>query len=96
MKKKKCNIKDISRVIALISVLVMLAGILVMFVGCTNVQLLDTTWSFEQAIIFMPDGKKLEGKVTSWLDFDGSDMIQVTIDSKTYLTHSANVVLISE
>lgn len=66
-----------------------------LFAGC-NKQIFDTTWSFERAIIFLPDGEKLEGKVTSWNDFDGSDMIQVAIDGKMYLTHSSNVVLISE
>lgn len=56
----------------------------------------DTTWTFEQAVIFLPEGDKIEGPVTSWTDYDGSDMIQVTIDGKTYLTHSSNVILISE
>lgn len=64
-------------------------------VGC-NQQILDTTWSFERAIIFLPNGEKIEGDVTSWKDFESSDMIQVVIDGKTYLTHSSNVVLISE
>ena len=44
----------------------------------------------------MPDGEKIEGDVTSWKDFDSSDMVQVVIDGKTYLTHSSNVILISE
>lgn len=64
--------------------------------GCGNQAIIDTTWSFERAIVFLPDGEKIEGGVTSWTDYDGSDMIQVTIDGKTYLTHSSNVVLVSE
>lgn len=66
--------------------------------------IIDTTWSFERAIISLPDSgygwaNKLfyiEGKVQSWKDFENSDMIQVTIDGVTYLTHSSNVILISE
>lgn len=91
MKHKKTAI----RAIALLVAFLLLACILVMFTGC-NKQVFDTTWSFEKAIIFLPDGEKLEGKVTSWTDFDGSDMIQVAIDGKMYLTHSSNVVMISE
>lgn len=67
----------------------------------TNIQLFDTTWSFERAIISLPEsgGYKyfyVEGAVESWKDFEGSDMIQVRIDGVTYLTHSSNVILISE
>lgn len=90
-KSKKIAIRAIALVVAFL----LLACILVMFTGC-NKQVFDTTWSFEKAIIFLPDGEKLEGKVTSWTDFDGSDMIQVAIDGKMYLTHSSNVVMISE
>lgn len=65
-------------------------------VSCGNVTMFDTTYSFERVMIAMPDGTVVEGECTSWLDFENSDMVQVTVDGKTYLTHSANVVLISE
>lgn len=90
------NKKDIIRVVTLVVVVLMLAVIPLMFVGCGNQTVFDTTWTFERAVIFLPDGDKIEGSVTSWTDYDGSDMIQVTIDGKTYLTHSSNVILISE
>lgn len=64
--------------------------------ACGNRAVFDTTWTFEQAIVFLPDGDKIEGAVTSWDDYESSDMIQVTIDGETYLTHSSNVILISE
>lgn len=76
-----------------ILVVIMLAMCLV---GCGNQTIIDTTWTFERAIVFLPDGEKIEGAVTSWTDYDGSDMLQVTIEGKTYLTHSSNVVLVSE
>lgn len=78
-----------------IILIVFLLIVMALFAGC-NKQLIDTTWSFERAIIFLPDGEKLEGRVTSWNDYEGSDIIQVAIDGKMYLTHSSNVVLISE
>lgn len=64
--------------------------------ACGNRTFFDTTWAFERAIIFLPDGEKIEGAISSWTDYESSDMLQVTIDGKTYLTHSANVILISE
>ena len=64
--------------------------------GC-NRQIIDTTWSFERAIIFMPDGSRIEGKIASWKDYESSDMIQVKLDNgETYLTHSTNIILISD
>ena len=92
MRTKKAAV----RAIAIVVILLILAGVCTVFVGCGNKQLLDTTWSFERAIIFLPDGEKIEGKIKAWNDFDGSDMIQVIIDGKTYLTHSSNIIMISE
>lgn len=78
-------------------VIAMLAAIMLLVIcaGC-NAQIVDTTWSFEKAVVGLPNGDIVEGKVESWGDYENSDMIQVKIDGKTYLTHSANVVLISE
>lgn len=64
--------------------------------GCGNMQVIDTTVSFDKAIIQFPDGEILEGKVDSWRDYDGSDQIQVKIDGTTYLVHSSDIVLIKE
>lgn len=63
--------------------------------GC-NKQLIDTTYSFERAIIYLPNGEIVEGEVSSWKDYDDGDQIQVKIDGKTYLVHSSDIVLISE
>lgn len=63
--------------------------------SCGNEALLDTTYTFRNAQIKMPDGTVVSGQVDSWKDFDNSDQIQVKINGKTYLTHSSNVVLIA-
>lgn len=63
--------------------------------GC-NKQMVDLTYSYEYAIIGLPNGEVVEGKVSSWTDFEDGDQIQVKIDGKTYLVHSSNVVLISD
>lgn len=63
--------------------------------GC-NKQMVDLTYSYERAILSLPNGEVIEGKVTSWTDFEDGDQIQVKIDGKTYLVHSSNIVLISD
>lgn len=80
------------RIIGFALLLTIIAAI---FCGC-NMQLLDTTYSFDRAIISLPNGEVIEGEVQSWLDFEDGDQIQVKIDGKTYLVHSANIVMIDE
>ena len=66
--------------------------------GCTlgNRELgIDTKQSFDEAYIYTLDGKlAVHGLIQTWRDFDESDVIQITIDGKTYLTHYMNVLLI--
>ena len=77
-----------------IAVLMLTVSALI-FAGC-NKQMVDLTYSYEYAIIGLPNGEVVEGKVSSWTDFEDGDQIQVKIDGKTYLVHSSNVVLISD
>ena len=62
--------------------------------GC-NKQIMDLTYSYEYAIIGLPNGEVVEGKVSRWTDYEDGDQLQVKINGKTYLVHSSNVVLIS-
>ena len=73
----------------------LIPAILLTFTAC-NKQMVDLTYSYEYAIIALPNGEVVEGKVTSWTDFEDGDQLQIKIDGKTYLVHSSNVVLISE
>ena len=79
-------------IIALIATCIMVLSI----TGCGNQQIIDTNYTFKKAIVWLPNGEIVEGEVKSWRDYDGSDQIQVNIDDKVYLTHSTNIVLISE
>ena len=81
------------KVIATILAVALLAALLVL-AGC-NKQMVDLTYSYEYAILSLPNGEVIEGKVSSWTDFEDGDQIQVRIDGKTYLVHSSNIVLIS-
>lgn len=87
---KKATITVLSVILAL--VLVASLGLLA---GC-NKQMVDLTYSYNRAILSLPNGEVIEGKVSSWTDFEDGDQIQVKIDGKTYLVHSTNIVLISD
>lgn len=63
--------------------------------GC-NKQVVDFTYSYERAVLCLPNGEVIDGKVQSWKDFDDGDQIQVKINGKQYLVHSEDIVLISE
>ena len=63
--------------------------------GC-NRQVFDTTYKYDRAIIYLPNGEVIDGRVQSWRDYENSDQIQVKIDGVTYLVHSSNIVLIAE
>lgn len=84
---KKLRVPVLLLVTILVTVLVMS--------GC-NKQMVDLTYSYERAILSLPNGDVVEGKVTSWTDFEDGDQIQVRIEGKTYLVHSSNIVLISD
>ncbi|MBQ8833772.1 MAG: hypothetical protein IJ001_02460 [Oscillospiraceae bacterium] len=82
------------KIIPILLAVALLAVILVM-AGC-NKQMVDLTYSYERAILSLPNGEIIEGRVSSWTDFEDGDQIQVKIDGKTYLVHSSNIVLISD
>lgn len=56
----------------------------------------DTVYNFERAVVMRGDGEE-HVNVKSWCDYEGSDMIQITLDTgETYLTHSSNIILIAD
>ena len=78
-----------------LTALVLALILTVLMTGC-NKQMVDLTYSYERAVLSLPNGEVIEGKVSSWTDFEDGDQIQVKIDGKTYFVHSSNVVLISD
>ena len=78
-----------------LTALVLALILTILMTGC-NKQMVDLTYSYERAILSLPNGEVIEGRVSSWTDFEDGDQIQVRIDGKTYLVHSSNIVLISD
>jgi ABC-type glycerol-3-phosphate transport system substrate-binding protein len=64
--------------------------------GCGNKDLFDTNYTFDRAIIALPNGEVVEVEIDKWTDYEDGDQIQVKINGITYLVHSSNIVLIAE
>ena len=56
----------------------------------------NLSFQYDKAVVSLPNGTVIEGKVQSWKDYEDGDQIQVKIDGVTYLVHSTNVVLIAD
>ena len=84
------------RKLKIIGTALALLCIVTAFAGCGNMQIIDTTYTFDRAIIRLPNGEIIEGQVESWADFEDGDQLQIKIDGVTYLVHSQNVALIAE
>ena len=65
------------------------------FISCGNVQIIDTTWHYNKAII-MIGNKSIEVDIESWRDYDDTSIQVKSTDGKVYLTDLKNVLLISE
>lgn len=78
-----------------LAILIMMLLMAATLTSC-NKQIFDTTYSFDKAIISLPNGEIVEGKIDSWTDYEDGDQIQVKIDGVVYLVHSSDVVLIKE
>lgn len=63
--------------------------------GC-NKQVVDLQYQFNYAIIELPNGQIIDGRVETWRDYDESDQLQVKINGIYYLVHSTDVVLMSK
>ena len=82
------------KVVMSIPIVFILVGILMLLTGCGNMNIIDWHWTFDEAIVKMPDGKCEKIKLVGWHDFEKSDMIQIETEEQVFCTHSANVILI--
>lgn len=70
-------------------------GMALSLAGCGNRQMIDLTYSYKYAIISLPNGEIVEGKIDSWKDFEDGDQLQITVDDVTYLVHATDAVLMT-
>lgn len=84
------------RALCMLAAILLVVAMMLMFLTGCNRQVIDTTFSYDKAVLALPDGSVVSGKIESWKDYDDGDQIQVKIDGTTYLVHSANIALIKE
>ena len=76
---------------------VMLTSLMILgLTGCGNKDMFDTVYTFDRAIIELPNGEIVEGKIDRWTDYEDGDQVQITIDGTIYLVHSSKCVLIND
>lgn len=52
--------------------------------------------TFTNCYVVLGGKEIVHGAVTNWRDYDNSDVVQVLVDGKYYLTHYTNVVLVAD
>ena len=77
-------------------VFIMVVVILISLTGCGNKDIWDFNYTFDKAIIKMPDGNVLELEIKYWNDYDGEQIQVVDKNGIIYLVSSVNCVLIKE
>ncbi|MBQ8507205.1 MAG: hypothetical protein IJ466_07250 [Clostridia bacterium] len=78
-----------------IAILIILATVAITLSACTgNYNVIDTKYSFDKAIIKMPDGEIKEIQVKSWSDAEGEQLTITSNVGRTYLVSSYNCVMI--
>ena len=79
------------KIIAISCAAVMIFGL----TGCGNKEVFDLQYSFNYAIIQLPNGEIVEGKVDSWKDYEG-EQLQIKINGIVYLTSFYNCTLMDK
>lgn len=89
------------KIIALVIALSIIAGTFI-FMSCGsasafNVDIFDTNYKYNKAIIGMPDGTHMELDVKQWRDYEDGEQLQITdSNGDVYLVSSFNCILINE
>lgn len=73
----------------------MLVLIVLLISGC-NKDLFDTNYTYDIAIVKMPDGSVTEIAIKQWTDYGGEQLQIIATDGTIYLVNSVNCVLINK
>lgn len=69
---------------------------MVMLTGCGNYDLFDTNYTYNKAIIKLPDSTVVNVDIKQWKDYDGEQIQIISTDGTVYLTNSFNCTLIND
>ncbi len=80
--------------ICILLALLMVCTSLLLLSSCGNRDWIDTTYTYDYAIIELPNGEVVEGEVEEWRDYDG-EQIQIKMkDGNIYLTSTYTATLV--
>ena len=78
-------------------VAVLAATTFLSLIGCGNKDLFDTNYTFDRAIIALPNGEVVEVEIDKWTDYEDGDQLQIIAkDGTVYLTSTLNCTLIND
>ena len=77
---------------------VVLSAMMIMgLAGCGNKDIWDTNYTYDKAIICLPNGESIEVKIKQWRDYEDGDQLQIIAkDGTVYLTSTLNCTLIRD
>ena len=58
------------RALCMLAAILLVVAMMLMFLTGCNRQVIDTTFSYDNAILALPDGSVISGKIESWKDYD--------------------------
>ena len=74
----------------------LIAGIGIAFAvcGCGNLDIIDTNYTYDTALVKWPDGSVKKIEVEQWTGYEGEQIQIIGKDGKIYLISMNNAVLI--
>jgi hypothetical protein len=79
-----------------IGLILLIATLLTLLIGCGNYDTFDTVYEYDRAIIQLANGEVIEVEVASWSDYEGEQIQITTPDGTVYLTSSLRCDLIKD
>lgn len=76
--------------------LVLTAVLAVTLCSCGNMDMFDTNYTYDYAIVSFPDGSVQTIEIDQWTDYEGEQIQIIAKDGTIYLVNSVNCILINE
>lgn len=74
-----------------------ITGSAVLLTACGNKQIIDTTYTFNKAMIKLQDDTVVTVDIESWTDYADGEQLQIkSKDGVTYLVNSVNCTLFAD
>ena len=78
-------------------VAILMATTILGLAGCGNKDMWDTNYTYDRAIIALPNGEVVEVEIYKWTDYEDGDQLQIIAkDGTVYLTSTLNCILIND